>query len=290
VKFSDDQMTRFRITLLLIFLFLVTGFQGYSQDPLLLVRQMIATTNNFRSLQFTLETRERVNGRFVREVNVCKMNSNPYKFYAVQSVPVKKLEVLYVAGNNGNKLKISPASFPWVTMNLHPESPLVLNNRHHSVLDAGFNYICQIIESLLQKYESKGAQIIDGFSKVKVFGTDCYAITLTNPFYKVSEIEVKGKETPLTLARKLNLNFYTILENNPGLKINDVINTGNRLAVPNDYGSRIELYIHQDKLYPVDLKVYDSKGLYEEYIFTDVDINPVFDGHVFSPENPTYSF
>lgn len=283
-------MRRISGTVFLTFFLLISCQYGYSQDPLTLVRQMISTTNSFRTLQFTLETRERVNGRIVREVNLCKINAIPYKFYAIQSFPVKKLEVLYVTGNNGNKMKISPASFPWVTMNLHPESPLVLNNRHHPVQDAGFNYFCQIIGSLLQKYDNKGVQIVGGFSRIKVFGTDCYAITLVNPSYKVSEFEVKSEETPLTLASKLNLNFYTILENNRGLKINEVITPGTRLAVPNDYGSRIELYIHQDKLYPVNLKVYDDKGLYEEYVFSDVEINPVFDTSVFSPENPLYSF
>jgi hypothetical protein len=283
-------MKRLQFTILLTFLFLVMGFRVFSQEPLSLVRQMITTTSGFRTLQFTLETRERVNGRIVREVNMCKIHCDPYRFYAIQSFPVNKLEVLYVTGSNGNKLKINPASFPWVTVNLPPESPLVLANRHHPMLEAGFNYFCRIIGSLLQKYESQGMQIIGGFSRVRVYGADCYAITLINPSYKVSGYEVKEKETALTLARKLNLNYYAILENNPGLKMNEVIHPGTRLTIPNDYGSRIELFIHQDKLYPVDLKVYDPKGLYEEYIFTDVEINPVYDESVFSAENPSYRF
>jgi hypothetical protein len=251
---------------------------------------MISFTNSVQALEFTLESKERINSKIIREINSCKLSTVPYKIYAIQSEPLKKLEVLYVAGNNGGKIKINPASFPWVTINLHPESSLILSSHHHTVLEAGFAYISTIIEKFIQKNAGKGPRILERFSKTKVNGSDCYVITLINPDYRLSDYVVSSHETPLTIAKKLSINYYSIIENNPGLKAHDEIAPGSKLTIPNDYASKIELYINQDKLYPIDLKIYDPKGLFEEYTFTDVDINPEFDTMVFSATNPLYRF
>jgi hypothetical protein len=263
---------------------------GHSQEPLSILKQMISYTNSVQALEFTLDSKERINGKIIHEINLCKISTNPYKIYAIQSVPLKKLEVLYVTGNNGGKLKINPASFPWVTINLHPDSPLILNSHHHTVLEAGFAYFIAIIEKFIQKNENKGPRILEKFSKTKIYGSDCYIITLVNPEYRFSDYMVSSRETPLSIAKKLSINYYSILENNPGLKATEEIAPGSKVRVPNDYASKIELFINQDKLYPVNLKVYDPKGLFEEYTFTDVDINPEFDTAIFSTSNPQYGF
>lgn len=267
-----------------------TCISGYPQEPLTVIRQMITNCRSIHTVQFIIDTKERINGRIVHEINSCKINSNPFKIYAKQSVPVKNLEVLYVTGQNGDKLKINPASFPWVTLNLNPENILILNNHHHTILESGFVYISTILENFILKNESQNSRRVEKFSKATVYGSDCYVITLTNPDYGKTGYVTSGVETALTIAEKMGINFHSILENNPGLKLNEKIAPGSRIVVPNDYASKIEIFIHQDKLYPVKLSIYDPKGLFEEYLFTGVTINPGFTANIFTPDNLEYHF
>ena len=241
-------------------------------------------------MQFTVESGERIDGRIVREVNFCKINSSPYKIYARQSEPVKNLEVLYVTGQNDGKVKINPAAFPWVILNLSPDNFLIMNNHHHTILEAGFVYITTILEKFILKNESQNSRFVEKFSKAKMNGSDCYAITLISPGYKPTGYVTSGTETPLTIAGKLVINCYSILENNPGMKLTGKIAPGSPIVVPNDYASKIEIFIHQEKLYPVKLTLYDPKGFFEEYSFSDVRINPPFTSGDFSPSNPEYRF
>jgi outer membrane lipoprotein-sorting protein len=69
-----------------------------------------------------------------------------------------------------------------------------------------------------------------------------------------------------------------------------VIKPGTKITIPNDYAAKMEMYIHKDLYYPVYLKIYDHKGLFEEYTFTNVELNPLFKDIEFSAKNPGYGF
>jgi outer membrane lipoprotein-sorting protein len=125
---------------------------------------------------------------------------------------------------------------------------------------------------------------------VKMQGADCYYLTFNNPAYHLITYTTQVNETSLSLAKKLHLNFYAILENNPKLSITCTIKTGTTLTIPSDYASKMELYVQKDKFYPVCMRIYDSKGLYEEYTFNDVVINQAFKDIDFSADNPKYGF
>jgi outer membrane lipoprotein-sorting protein len=80
------------------------------------------------------------------------------------------------------------------------------------------------------------------------------------------------------------------MENNSGYKPCETFKTGTKLIVPNDYASRIEIYIHTTKKYPMLVQVYDTKGLFEEFKFSKVEINPTLKDIDFSATNPNYKF
>jgi hypothetical protein len=121
-------------------------------------------------------------------------------------------------------------------------------------------------------------------------GCDCYYLIFTNTNYRLTRYVVGENETPMTIAKKMKLNYFSVLENNPSIKGLSIITPGTRLILPNDYASKMELYIHKDLSYPVYIKIYDQKGLYEEYTFTKVLINPIFKGDTFSANNKQYNF
>jgi hypothetical protein len=259
----------------------------HAQDAMTITQKFFASVKSLQTLSYTGDLKERVKGKMISEKDVFKININPFKIYVYQYAPKLGLECLYLTGQNGNKSKINPNTFPWVNVSLSPEGDISLADRHHSIFDAGFAYTASILEYLLKKYQTPKLMTLNGL--VKMQGADCYYLTFANPSYQMTTYTTLANETSLSIAKKLHLNFYSILENNPKLNISGTIKTGTVLTVPSDYASKMELYIQKDKFYPTCMRVYDSKGLYEEYTFNDVVINTLKDID-FSADNPKYGF
>lgn len=279
----------FILTVFAIF-FIVCSVDGLSQDPFSVINRMFANIKSIKSLQYTLDSRERVKGIIYHEVSDFIINKQPFRIYIYQHAPTKGVEVLYIAGANNGKARVNPAAFPWVTLNLYPEGFIMLDKHHHPLHEGGFDYTASILEYLLNKYKQQNQRLIADNGPVTIQGMKCYHYTLLNPNYRMIRYTVGIEETPLTIAGKLKINYFCIRENNPHVKGLGVIAPGTELILPNDYASRMELYIHKEKLYPVYIKIYDLKGLYEEYTFTNVIINPFLKNDVFSADNPQYGF
>ncbi len=271
-------------------LLIVSEANQFAQEPLTVINQMFETTKSAKTVKYSFDSKERVGNKTIHEVGDFKINSQPFKVYMKQQSPKEGLECLYISGKNDGKAKINTNSFPWVSLNLDPEGSLMLDKHHHSVLDAGFTYTISLIEYLINKYKVDAPKIIKDNGMVKIQNINCYYFTLSNPNYKLTSYTTQANETVLTIAKKLKLNYYTILENNPTIKGLGTIKPGTKLTIPNDYASKMEMYIHKDKLYPVYLKIYDHKGLYEEYTFTNVELNAPLKDIDFSADNPNYGF
>lgn len=262
----------------------------FSQDPLEISREMFNAVKSIKSMMYTFDAKERINGKFHEEKLTFKINVNPLKVYVFQHTPKEGMQLLYVTGKNDGKVKVNPGTFPWVVINLQPEGDLMLDNRHHSIYDAGYLYTTSILEYLLQKYPSQQNTLVTLNETVKMHGAECYHLTFTNPNYRLTLYHAQNNETPLSIAKKLHVNYYSILENNNGLKANNTVKAGTRLIVPNDYASKMELYVNKANMTPVYLKIFDTKGVFEEFTFSNVLLNPPFKEIDFSDKNPSYKF
>ncbi len=271
-------------------LIFLCSLSSFGQDPMALTKQMFEAVNNVRSLQYDFESLERINGKLRKEIMFFKINSIPLKTYIYETYPKNGLQILYVSNKNGGKAKVNPGGFPWVSLNLETEGELMLENRHHSIYDAGFNYTISIIQYLLDKYASLSAKLLTLNGEENIQGIDCFRITFTNPNYRLLLYTAQVGDTPLRIAKKLHLNFYSIMENNSGLKPSTNIKAGTKLIVPDDYASKMVLYMNESMMYPVKLQIFDSRGLFEEFIFKSVKINPQFKDIDFSETNPAYKF
>ena len=269
-----------------LFSLLVNG-----QDAVSITNQMFSTVKSIKSIQYTFESKERLlGGKVLEEKSNFKITTSPLQIYLYQYAPKNGLQCLYIAGQNSGKVKINPNAFPWVNLNLEPEGKLMLENRHHSLFDAGFTYTISLLEYLVNKYQTQKDPLIKYNGILKLQGVDCYYLTFINPNYKLVTYVTQANETPVSIAKKNHLNFYSIIDNNPSLKPTEVIKTGTKLLIPNDYASKMELLVHKDKFYPVHIKVFDNKGVYEEFYFKQVIINPSFTETDFSEKNPAYKF
>jgi len=120
-------------------------------------------------------------------------------------------------------------------------------------------------------------------------GAKCYKIVALDPAFKYTQYQVLKGENILSIAKKLWLNEYMIMQHNNLSSFNDV-NQGQTIMVPTDYGKEITLYINKTTMLPLLLRVDDDKGLFEQYIFRRITINPVLPASTFSKENKEYHF
>jgi hypothetical protein len=280
-------MKKFLVSLCLV---VASGAQIVrAEDPVALTKKMISETGSIKTLKCTFETNERIGRIYVKERSLMKISSSPLKIYLYQYQPVKGLECLYVNGENSGRVKVNPNSFPWVTLNLDPNGNTMLDKRHHPVYQAGFGYTVSLINILLNKYQSNISSRVLYSGSAAVAGVQCHHISFKNPDYSMQKYTAGKGETLLSIARNKNINHYSILELNNISSPSKVIENGTVLTIPSDYAFSMDLYIHKEKFYPVKISIYDGKGLFEEYVFSDVIINPVFTDD-FSADNPAYNF
>lgn len=277
-----------RILFALAILILAPSVHAQSGNEL--ANKMIAKVKSLKTIQFTFELQERYLGKIISERNNFKLNLSPYKAYFKQDFPEKGLEGLYISGENENQAKINPNAFPWITLNLNPEGELMMKNHHHPVFHAGYGYVVEVLENLIKKYQSKTDNLIVNKGTTKYNGEDVIVLDCNNPFYAIKNYTLTKAETPYELGKRLYINYLTILEENPGLKAFSEIPAGRTIKMPTDYASKMLIYLNKTQLNPVYIKISDLRGLFEEYKFINVILNPAFKPNVFSADNPEYNF
>ncbi len=256
-----------------------------------LIKTMLVRTKQINTLKFTLKTHERFQTTMFKQKAYYKLIYEPFKVYYKQEYPVKGLEVLYVSGSNNNKALVNPNSFPWINLSLDPYGNLIRENQHHTIFESGFDYMVSILKHLLNKYDTNALSMIESYELVNLNGQICHKIILENQYFKYFSYTVKKGETINTIAKKFKINDYMIIEKNKNINdFNDNINPGQIIKIPNDYANKIIIYIEKQRMIPVVMKIYDDKGLYEYYEFSNISINPEIKPGEFSREYAEYGF
>ncbi len=274
---------------LLLCLFLSAGHEktDIAQQA---VNDMLKKIGDLRSVQFTLIMKERIKDEITNKKADFKVNYSPFKVYLKQEYPNRGMEILYIQGENRNRALVNLNSFPYVNLNLDPIGNAMRSSHHNSVLKAGFEFLVKIVEHLFSKYRNQIGEMTTYNGLVKYNGVICYKITVENPAFTYIDYTVQENETLEDISWKLFVSDFMIMELNPSLKSFDDIRPGIHLKVPNDYAKTIILYIDRDKKIPVGVKSFDEKGLFNEYIYENVLLNPSFGSVDFDRDNPAYHF
>jgi hypothetical protein len=268
---------------------LLFAFQPYNQDNLTYITNSCAAVRKVQTLSFLLEKRERINGVLIEQRNNVKFQKKPLKVYMKQDFPNKGMEVLFVENTNNNKLAINPNGFPWVTLNLDPFNNKVRQNQHHTIYEAGFEYVVTMVETLLNKHKDIAANVkLDG--TVVWDNRECHKIIVNNPHFKYIDYTVKPNETLNTIAKAKGIGAYMIMDKNPTIKDYEAVKAGQVIKIPTEYALKFIFYLDKQNLMPVVIKVYDDLGLYEEYKYSKLQINPKFDSQEFTKTYQQYKF
>jgi outer membrane lipoprotein-sorting protein len=268
-----------------------SSFTHYTQaDNEKQARDVITKLTNaiskMETMKWNLKVIERIKGVEKRYGSSVKLKLNPRKLY----INIKGTEVLWVAGQNDGKALVHPNSFPYINLNLDPLGSLMRQEQHHTIHEMGFNYMGEIIKNFVLKAGDKFGDCFKYEGEEEHNYQKCHKITLNNPGFTYVNYTVKKGETMITIARKLFVGEYMILENNPQHKNYDSVKEGDIIKVPTAYAKHVTLYI--DKLYnvPIGIKVEDDKGLYEQYDYFFLQVNPRLEDAEFTKEYKDYKF
>lgn len=292
-------MNSLKINIFYLFIFTTLTFSGLSQtkDHLpatkdgaatkeLLVK-MVHSIQDIHGLKYSLKITERGKKGYNHYESSVKLNRKPRKLY----IYIKGIEVLWTTGTNNGKAYVKPNSFPYINLSLDPMGNLMRQDQHHTINEMGFDYFGSIIEYCILKFGDKLEQSVKFEGEEKYNNRMCYKVTINNKDFAQTTYTVGTSENLTSIARKLFVSEYMIVEMNPKLKdYFDILNPGQVIKVPNWYAKTVTMYIDKFYYLPIGVQVYDDKSLFEEYNYFFLQVNPKFEENEFTKEYKDYKF
>ena len=274
-------------------LFLCFLFSGslFAQKPVAnakeIIFKMVKSINELERLKYSLKIVERGKKGYNHYESSVKLCRKPRKIYLY----IKGIELLWVAGWNNNKAYVKPNTFPYVNLSLDPLGYLMRQDQHHTLNEMGVDYFASIIEYIALKNISNFDTYFKFEGEERINNRPCYKIIIDNKDFAYENYTVGENESITSIARKLHISEYMILEVNP--KLNDyfhILKKGQVLKVPNAYAKHVTLYIDQLYFLPISIKILDDKGLFEQYDYHFLQVNPKIDDAEFTKEYKDYKF
>ena len=109
-----------KLIILILFIPLFSFEETSTNDPKVIIAEMIETCYNVKSLHYTQRKIERIEGQLSKQTSNIKFRKEPFMVYMIQQAPKEGLEVLFKNGENDNNALINTNGFPWVNVSLSP--------------------------------------------------------------------------------------------------------------------------------------------------------------------------
>lgn len=252
-----------------------------------IIGKMIKSIDDLERIKYSLKITERGKKGFNYYESSVKLNRKPRKIYLY----IKGIELLWVAGWNNNKAYVKPNSFPYMNLSLDPLGYLMRQDQHHTLNEMGFDYFGSIIEYISNKVADKFDHYFKLVGEERYNNRPCYKITITNHDFGYENYTVGDNESITSIARKLHISEYMILEVNPKFKdYFDILKKGQVIKVPTAYAKDVTLWIDQLYFLPIGVKILDDKGLFEQYDYHFLQVNPKINDEEFTKTYKDYKF
>lgn len=255
--------------------------------PSRLLAQMFDSIKGIKTLRTTINATERIDKTFLSAKSEIKLQTSPRRLYFINRQ--KKLEILYNQNETATKALVKPHIFPYMTISLDPTGNLMRKNQHYTIHELGYEFIGKSMALTLSK-DKEGLANMKYLGMHPKNGYNCYLLQYENKNYDYTEYIVHARETASSIAIKLCVNDYLLRDINGLLNDFGYLKKGSKLKVPNLYCKKAIIYIDQHLMIPVSLSLYDDKGLFENYDYTNVEINKPIKPEEFTRHYQGYRF
>ena len=249
-----------------------------------LTTRLVGAINGLQYLRCNVKAQERIGTNLKVAKSQMKLGFKPLQVYIKND---RGVEVLYVKGQNGGDAWVYPGTFPYITLNLDPEGSLMRKGQHHSVVQAGYGTIADLLRTGNNRIDNGFVRAFRYTGDSVVQGRPHHVLRADYPQFRYLKYQVARGETIRSIADKYGCGPFRIMEKN-GLSIDATLTQGQTLAVPNAYGRKVTLCIDPKTYLPTVVVVVDDKGLYESFEFTQVVPNQVIPKEEFSKDYKAY--
>ncbi len=281
-----------RVYTQILVVFTLLSLNGLAQvkenlDAKAIATKMVKAIKEVDGLKYNLKITERGRKGYNYYESAVKLNRKPRMLY----IYIKGIEVLWTTGTNNGKALVKPNSFPYINLNLDPMGSLMRQDQHHTINEMGFDYFGGIIEYCANKLGDKVDQYFYLDGEERYNNRPCYKLVINNKDFAYTSYTVGDGESITSIARKLFVSEYMIVELNPKFKdYFDILKKGQVIKVPNWYAKNVIIYIDQLYYLPIGVKIYDDKSLFEEYNYFFLQVNPTFEKNEFTRDFKGYKF
>jgi hypothetical protein len=276
--------------LLFIALLAALNSMAQSTDPKDIVNRVFDRISTIHTLCFKLHYKERVyeNGKYRNDSSFAKYQKAPRREYIKVS---NGTELLWGPDINGGDVLVHPNSFPYFNINLNPDGYYMRKNQHHGIDEMGFDYFKDLVQSAIDRAGKDFNKHFFYQGEITYNAHQCIQLVIIDPEFKYAPYTAKKGETVLSLARSMHLNEYMILKRNPKISsYTESLKEGQSIQLPTNYGMLVTLYIDKDMLLPVMMRVDDDKGLFEQYDYDNLKLNPTFQDGELTRDYKGYHF
>lgn len=218
--------------------------------------------------------------------------TRPFKVYLRYIDPHPGQEVLYIRGQNKNRIKAHKGSFPDITVNLGVYGRQAMKDSHQPITTFGVQLQIEIMGQIYRKAVARGDAnytVSDGgiFLGEPVWKVEAH-LPSTGDTVKVRESEDGNL---WAFSKRVGQTMYVILHYNEDIDSPKDIDEGDEVFVPHHYGSRLRYLIGKKTLMPLQETSWDHRGrVYESYDYTALDLSPGLTAKDFDPDNEAYDF
>jgi hypothetical protein len=251
-----------------------------------ILNSVLESIAKIKTMRYNLQCNERIKGKMQHTESKVKLQVSPRKLY----LSLKGPEVLWLEGTNDGDALVNPGSFPYINLNLDPFGSLMRKDQHHTINEMGLHYLADILKDGIRRAGDKFDKYFVIVGEEKYDGRDCYKLSIAFPDYSWVSYTVKKGENITSIARKLYISEYMVLENNPAISWYNDVKPGQIIRVPDAYAKLTLLLIDKELLLPVNNKVFDDKGLFETYEYHNLQINPSIPSEEFTKDYKDYNF
>ncbi len=153
---------------------------------------------------------------------------------------------------------------------------MLIKGQHRTVKDSGFGLIKTLVQDGIKRADSEGE--FDEVFKItgsKTYdGQDCHVVQITDPTFSFKSYTVKKGEDLLKIGKRNKISSYMIMEKNKGIDDFFDVKAGQKIQIPTSFAPKITFYVSKKTHLPLFTKIEDDKGLFEQYEFFNVKINP----------------
>lgn len=263
-------------------------------DPVAAARETQKAYESVNDYTATFLKQERIGNKLGKVETILFKFRKPNDIYMKWiKKPHKGQEAIYRKGHNENKITAHRGGLlGLVTLDLEPESKLVMDGQHHRISDAGLGATDKLVYRGLMQGLRRNEITVTNHGIVElnnrqvrkveaIFPKKCEGITY----------EVQKDETLWEIADKMEQDMYIIMVANKNVDSPKDVKRGQKILIPYHYCYRSVTYVDIETKLLAKLEIYDwDNKLYELYEFRDLKLNVGLTDNDFDKENPEYKF